>query len=83
LKICPPWARFAAATASVLVTSEGNADHFAGEDRDFLDRFVVEHIQRAGGLEHARSAEPDSATSGSIRANGTHVLGSVLYSAFR
>jgi hypothetical protein len=78
LETLPAIGRVSAAAASVLVTIEGTADRFAGEDRDFLDRFFVPGIQRASGLEAARSAESDSATSGSIRASGTNVLGSVL-----
>jgi hypothetical protein len=63
LKICPPlWVRSRRAAASVPVTFEGNAHRFAGEHRDFLDRFVFPSIQRAGGLEAARSAPSDSAS---------------------
>jgi hypothetical protein len=48
------WALFAAAAAPVPVTFQGNLDSFTGDDRDFLDRFFVPGIQRAGGLEAAR-----------------------------
>jgi hypothetical protein len=45
---------FAAAVAPEPVTFDGKIEGFAGEDRDFLDRFFVPGIQRAGGLETAR-----------------------------
>jgi len=48
------WALFAAAVAGVPVTLDANPEGFAGEDQDFLDRFFVPGIQRAGGLEAAR-----------------------------
>lgn len=48
------WALFAAAVAAVPVTFQGNVEAF--EDRDFIERFFIPGIQRAGGLEAARRA---------------------------
>ena len=48
------WALFAAAVAGIPITLDANPEGFAGEDQDFLDRFFVPGIQRAGGLEAAR-----------------------------
>jgi dienelactone hydrolase len=48
------WALFAAAVAPEPVALEGSLDGFVGEDKDFIDRFFVPGIQRAGGLEAAR-----------------------------
>ncbi len=48
------WALFAAAVAPEPVAFEGKIEGFTGEDQDFLDRFFVPGIQRAGGLEAAR-----------------------------
>jgi dienelactone hydrolase len=48
------WALFAAAAAPVPVAFDGGLDSFTGDDRDFLDRFFVPGIQRAGGLDAAR-----------------------------
>lgn len=44
------WALFAAAVAPVPVTFVGDLDRFSGQDQDFIDRFFVPGIQRAGGL---------------------------------
>ena len=48
------WTLFAAAVAGAPVTLDANPEGFAGEDQDFLDKFFVPGIQRAGGLEAAR-----------------------------
>ncbi|HLK17718.1 MAG TPA: hypothetical protein VKT81_02145 [Bryobacteraceae bacterium] len=48
------WALFAAAVSDVPVTLDANVEGFTGEDQDYLDRFFVPGIQRAGGLEAAR-----------------------------
>jgi dienelactone hydrolase len=47
------WALFAAAAAAVPVTFDGKTEGFTGEDRDFIERFFVPGIQRAGGLDAA------------------------------
>ena len=52
------WALFAAAAAPVTVAFEGS-DDFAGEDKDFIERFFVPGIQRAGGIEAARRVLAD------------------------
>ncbi len=49
------WALFAAAVSQVPVTLEGDVDGFAGTDEDFIKRFFVPGIQRAGGLRAAQS----------------------------
>jgi dienelactone hydrolase len=48
------WALFAAAASPVPVTFEGKIEGCSGEDRDYIERFFVPGIQRAGGLESAR-----------------------------
>jgi hypothetical protein len=48
------WAVFAAAVAPVPVVVEGKFDGFNGQDQDFIDRFFVPGIQRAGGLDAVR-----------------------------
>jgi len=48
------WALFAAAVSNVPVTLDANPENFTGQDQDFLDRFFVPGIQRAGGLEAAK-----------------------------
>ena len=47
------WALFAAAVAPIPVTLDGKLQYFGGQDQDFLDKFFVPGIQRAGGLEAA------------------------------
>jgi hypothetical protein len=47
------WATFAAASAGLPVTLDAPLADFQGTDRDFLDKFFVPCIQRAGGLEAA------------------------------
>ena len=48
------WCLFAAAVAGQPVRLEANLGGFGGTDQDFIDRFFVPGIQRAGGLEAAR-----------------------------
>jgi len=48
------WSTFAAAVSDVPVTLEADLGAFRGEDDDFLSRFFVPGIQRAGGLEAAK-----------------------------
>jgi hypothetical protein len=45
------WAQFAAAAAPIPVAFEGKLDGFSGQDQDFIDKFFVPGIQRAGGIE--------------------------------
>lgn len=47
------WCVFAAAVAERDVTVKADLSGFAGQDRDYLERFFVPGIQRAGGLEAA------------------------------
>jgi dienelactone hydrolase len=49
-----PWCLFAAALAKVPVSLKADLDGFTGDDKDFLDRFFVPGIQRAGGFRAAR-----------------------------
>jgi dienelactone hydrolase len=44
------WCVFAAAVAGAPVTLKAPLQDFHGEDREFIDRFFVPGIQRAGGL---------------------------------
>jgi hypothetical protein len=44
------WCVFAAAVARAPVTLKAPLQDFHGEDREFIDRFFVPGIQRAGGL---------------------------------
>jgi len=44
------WAVFAAAVSPVPVKLDGGLEGFTGEDKDYIDRFFVPGIQRAGGL---------------------------------
>jgi hypothetical protein len=44
------WCLFAAAVAPIETTLEVDLDGFQGSDADFLTRFFVPCIQRAGGL---------------------------------
>jgi hypothetical protein len=48
------WCLFAAAVAGQPVQLKADLSGFNGTDRDFLDRFSVPGIQRAGGLQAAR-----------------------------
>src|SRR5262249_28857715 len=48
------WSVFAAAVAKTPVTVKADLGNFGGEDRDFIDRFFVPGIQRAGGLRAAQ-----------------------------
>jgi dienelactone hydrolase len=48
------WCVFAAAVSHLPVDLEADLAGFAGTDQDFLDRFFVPGIQRAGGLAAAR-----------------------------
>jgi dienelactone hydrolase len=47
------WATFAAAVARTPVRLQANLDGFHGGDAEFIDRFFVPGIQRAGGLKAA------------------------------
>ena len=48
------WARFAASMAPFRVVLDTKIDGFGGQDQDFIDRFFVPGIQRAGGLAAAQ-----------------------------
>ncbi len=48
------WCQFAAAIAREKVILKADVSNFTGTDREFLDRFFVPGIQRAGGLRVAR-----------------------------
>ena len=48
------WCLFAAAVAPEPVQLKARLDGFTGTDQDFLDRFFVPGIQRAGGMQAAR-----------------------------
>ena len=48
------WCLFAAAVTPRPVKLQADLGGFAGTDQDFLDRFFVPGIQRAGGLQAAR-----------------------------
>ncbi len=48
------WCLFAAAVAETPVKLEADLAGFTGTDQDFIDRFFVPEIQRAGGFEAAR-----------------------------
>lgn len=50
------WCVFAAAVAPVPVSLSAPLGNFSGSDNDFLDRFFVPGIQRAGGLKAAMKA---------------------------
>jgi dienelactone hydrolase len=47
------WCLFAAAVANLDLNLQADLDGFQGKDEDFLDRFFVPGIQRAGGLDAA------------------------------
>jgi dienelactone hydrolase len=53
LKEAAVWAVFAAAVAKTPVALQANLTGFKGDDRDYIDRFFVPGIQRAGGLRAA------------------------------
>ena len=48
------WALFAAAVAPIQIQLSADLSGFEGRDQDFIERFFVPGIQRAGGLEAAR-----------------------------
>jgi hypothetical protein len=48
------WCQFAAAVSRQKVILRADVSNFTGTDRDFVDRFFVPGIQRAGGLRVAR-----------------------------
>jgi dienelactone hydrolase len=48
------WCLFAAAVSPQRVNLKADLDGFSGTDKDFVDRFFVPDIQRAGGLRVAR-----------------------------
>jgi hypothetical protein len=48
------WALFAAAVAPLEVRLEADFKDFQGRDQDFIERFFVPGVQRAGGLAAAR-----------------------------
>ena len=52
------WAQFAAAVSPVPVSLTCDLAGFRGSDQDFLDRFFVPGIQRAGGLPVAQRLAP-------------------------
>ena len=52
------WCLFAAAISEIPVKFEAGLGGFAGEDSDYIDRFFVPGIQRAGGLVAARRLVP-------------------------
>ena len=47
------WATFAAAVAKMPVQLDAKLGDFRGDDEDFIKRFFVPGIQRAGGLQAA------------------------------
>jgi len=47
------WALFASVVSPISVTLDTKVEGFNGADSDFIDRFFVPGIQRAGGLEAA------------------------------
>ena len=47
------WATFAAALSEIPVQLEPRSGSFKGDDQDFIDKFFVPGIQRAGGLRAA------------------------------
>ncbi len=49
------WCLFAAAVAGQPVQLKADLSGFSGTDQDFLDRFFVPGIQRAGGLQAAKT----------------------------
>jgi dienelactone hydrolase len=49
------WALFAAAVAGTPVSLDADLAGFGGSDSDFVDKFFVPGIQRAGGLRAART----------------------------
>ena len=49
------WCLFAAAVAPAPVRLDADVSGFAGQDQDFIDRFFVPGIQRAGGLKAAQT----------------------------
>ena len=48
------WCQFAAAVSRQKVILKADVSNFTGTDQDFVDRFFVPGIQRAGGLRVAR-----------------------------
>jgi dienelactone hydrolase len=48
------WCQFAAAVSRQKVTLRADVSNFTGTDQDFVERFFVPGIQRAGGLRVAR-----------------------------
>ena len=50
------WCTFAAAVAKQPVDLQADLGTFTGSDQDFVDRFFVPGIQRAGGLKAAQKA---------------------------
>jgi hypothetical protein len=48
------WCLFAAAVSPQRVSLKADLNGFTGTDQDFVDRFFVPDIQRAGGLRVAR-----------------------------
>jgi dienelactone hydrolase len=49
------WCLFAAAVAPLRVSVDGDLGGFTGSDQEFIDRFFVPGIQRAGGLGAAKT----------------------------
>jgi hypothetical protein len=48
------WCQFAAAVSRQHVILKADVSNFTGTDQDYIDRFFVPGIQRAGGLRAAR-----------------------------
>ena len=48
------WCQFAAAVSRQRVILKADVSNFTGTDQDYIDRFFVPGIQRAGGLRAAR-----------------------------
>jgi len=53
------WTLFAAAVAPVDLKLSADLSGFSGKDEEFLDRFLVPGIQRAGGLKAALALTAD------------------------
>jgi hypothetical protein len=54
------WCTFAAAVAPVKVDLKAEAMDFLAKDADFLNRFFVPGIQRAGGWDAAKKLAADA-----------------------
>ncbi|HEY2016244.1 MAG TPA: hypothetical protein VGH38_22225, partial [Bryobacteraceae bacterium] len=72
------WCVFAAAVAPVPINVVADLNGFGGSDQDFLDRFFVPGVQRAGGLSaalklagHVRTIMPATDTTGTADRSGS------------